>query len=191
MPVRPNRTRSSAEQRPPSLDALIGWLGNAVNLRWLKRQIRRPDRTREDVDDLIQEAILRVVRCCERGEARDPAGILVRTVTHLSIDDCRSRARRPYVSRSIEELEHALPLVDASPMPEELVAQEQSWALIAQTLATVEQRAREAFLLNRVHGMTYPQIAKQFRVSSRTIEEDVTWVMALLIDAAHRRRRRP
>jgi RNA polymerase sigma factor (sigma-70 family) len=173
-----------------SLDVLTRWLGNAVNLQWLKRQIRRRDRGPEDVDDLIQEAILRVTESCRRGEARDPASVLVRTVSRLSMNDCRDRARHPHVNESVDELEQFMPLIDATPMPEELIDAEQRWALIAETLETVSDRMRQAFLLSRVHELTYAQIAARLRVSERTIKEDITRVMAFLIDAAHRKQAR-
>src|SRR5678809_832573 len=93
-----------------ALDPLATWVTR--NLRWLKRQLRRRDRSEQDVDDLISEAILRVAESCERHEVRDTAGLLVRTVTRLSMNDCRDRARHPYEPESIETLEGVLPLID-------------------------------------------------------------------------------
>jgi RNA polymerase sigma-70 factor (ECF subfamily) len=190
MPRAPESAKALEEVRSSSFDALTRWLGNAVNLNWLKSQLRRRGRSPDDVDDLIQEAILRVTESCERGEARDPAAVLVRTVSRLSINDCRDRGRHPYVDTPIEELDSFLPLIDAAPMAEELIAAEQRWSIIAETLETVSPRMREAFLLSRLYEMTYSQIARRLKVSERTIKEDITKVMAVLIDAAHRKRAR-
>lgn len=156
------------------------------NVAWLRRQVRRSDRNEQDVDDLIQEAILRVAESCERHEVREPAGALVRTLTRLSINDCRDRARHPYLPETIETLETFLPFVDPAPTPDALLETEQSWALIAKVLDTLDGRVRTAFMLNRLHGMKYGDIARQLKVSVSTVEKDVALVMALLIEAAQR-----
>jgi RNA polymerase sigma factor (sigma-70 family) len=160
----------------------MGWLQG--NLRWLRPQLKRRDRSEQDVEDLIQEAILRVAESCERHEVRDPASLFVRTVSRLSINASRDRERHAHARESVEELEHVLPLIDASPSAEELIASEERWHLIAEVLEGVDERSRRAFLLNRIHGQTYEQIARQLGISSSTGEKDVTWVMALLYDAA-------
>lgn len=167
---------------PSPLEALGRWVRE--NLRWLKGQLRRRDRSEQDVDDLIQEAILRVAESCERYEVRDSASFLVRTVTRLSMNDCRDRQRHPYDPRPVEELDGITPLIDASPLPEEIANQQQQWKLIEEVLDTVDERTRKAFILNRIHGLKYAEVAQQLGVSASTVEKDITWVMALLIDAA-------
>lgn len=173
---------ATARGEPSPLEALGRWV--MENLRWLKGQLRRRDRSEQDVDDLIQEAILRVAQSCQRHEVRDSAGFLVRTVTRLSMNDCRDRERHPYDPRPVEELESITPLIDTSPPPEEVVSQQQQWNLIERVLDTVDERTRKAFILNRIHGLKYAEVAQQLGVSASTVEKDITWVMALLIDAA-------
>lgn len=170
---------------PTALESLAGWVSQ--NLRWLKKQLKRSDRSEQDVDDLIQEAILRVAESCERHEVRDSASVMVRAVTRLSINDCRDRRRHPYEPDTIEELDKVIQLVDPSPLPEDVVALEQAWDLVAGILETLDERTRRAFILNRVHGLKYHEVARQLGVSLSTVEKDITWVMALLVDAAQER----
>jgi RNA polymerase sigma-70 factor (ECF subfamily) len=183
----PPSTRSLAlpDGEPSSpLHALAGWV--ADNLQWLKGQLRRRDRSEQDVDDLIQEAILRVAQSCERHEVHDVAGMLVCTVTRLSMNECRDRARRPIEPESIEALDRVRPIIDASPSAEALIEAEENWALVKKVLDTVDERTRKAFLLNRLQGLKYRDIAQQLGISVSTVEKDITWVMGLLIDAAQR-----
>lgn len=171
----------------PPLQSLGVWLQK--NMRWLTAQLRSRDRSPEDIDDLISRAVLRVAESFDRGATRNPsavAAMLVRTVFRLASNDRRDRSRHPIDPNSIDEL----PLIDPALAPEELVDMQQSWELIESVLKTVEPRARESFLLSRVHGMSYPQIAQQLHVSVRTVEEDVTWVMRVMLDERHRRHRR-
>lgn len=166
----------------PTLESLASW--TARNVKWLRKQVQRRDRSEQDVDDLIQEAILKVAESCERHEVRDAAAVLVRTLTRLSINDCRDRARHPYVSEDIETLDGYAPLADPSPLPEDVIQTEQSWAVIARVIEPLDTRTRTAFMLNRIHGMKYRDIARQLQVSSSTVEKDIALVMALLIEAA-------
>jgi len=161
------------------------WVG--TNLRWLKGQMRRRGRTREEAEDLIQEAYLRVFEYCERGQVREPEKVLVRTVTHLLMNEDRDRQRHPHVDCALEELL----LVDSAPTPEEAVATGQRLKQVVRALGTIEARSREAFLLHRMDGLSYPQIAKQMGVSVSTIEKRIAWTMAVLLDAAGRERDRP
>jgi RNA polymerase sigma-70 factor (ECF subfamily) len=166
----------------PILESLAAW--SARNLKWLRRQVQRRDRNEQDVDDLIQEAILRVAESCERHEVHDPAGVLVRTLSRLSINDCRDRARHPRVAEDIEALDSFSPVVDPSPLPEDVIQAEQNWALIARVIEPLDARTRQVFMLNRIHGMKYRDIARQMKVSASTVEKDIALVMALLIEAA-------
>jgi RNA polymerase sigma-70 factor (ECF subfamily) len=181
-PLSPDIASSSGDS-PSALNALARWL--LRNVQWLKRQLRHRGRSEQEVEDLIGEAIVRVANHCAQHEVHDSAGMLVRTVTRLSINDRRDRARHPYEADSLEALDRVIPFVDRSPSAEDLVETEQNWALIARVLETVDERARESFLLNRVDGMKYREIAQLFGVSVSTVEKDVAWVMSLLIEAAN------
>jgi RNA polymerase sigma factor (sigma-70 family) len=162
------------------MDRLTTWM--ASNLRWLKGQLRRRGRTTEEAEDLIQEAWLRVFEYCERGQVREPERVLVRTVSNLMRNEDRHRRRHPYVGQAVEELS----LADAAPLPEEVLASRQRLTHVLNALATVDTRTREAFLLHRTDGLSYPQIAKQLGVSVSTVEKRIAWAMAVLLDATAR-----
>jgi RNA polymerase sigma-70 factor (ECF subfamily) len=63
----------------------------------------------------------------------------------------------------------------------ELEAQE-TLKLIYASLAKLPQNARQAFILNRAKGMTYPVIAKQMGVSVSSVEKYI------LVSLKHLRR---
>ena len=75
--------------------------------RKLQRILVRQGRTREDAEDLIQQAFLKLQEYCERGgNVRQPEGFLVRTVLRLAINARRDEHRNLYVDTQIEELTH-------------------------------------------------------------------------------------
>lgn len=163
------------------MDRLTTWMGE--NLRWLKGQLRRRGRTPEEAEDLIQEAWLRVFQYCERGQVREPEKVLVRAVANLAKNEDRARRRHPFVDEAVEELL----LADGAPPPDEALAAKQSLRQVLSALATVDARTREAFLLHRMDGLSYPQIARQLGVSVSTVEKRIAWAMAVLLDATARK----
>jgi RNA polymerase sigma factor (sigma-70 family) len=163
------------------MDRLTTWIGS--NVRWLKGQLRQRGRTREEAEDLIQEAWLRVFEYCERNPVHEPEKVLVRAVANLARNEDRDRRRHPFVEHTIEELT----LTDAAPPPDEALAANQRLKHVLQALTTLEAPTREAFLLHRMDGLSYPQIAKQLGVSVSTVEKRIAWAMAVLLDATARK----
>lgn len=160
------------------MDRLTAWLRD--NTRWLRAQLRRRGCTHEDAEDLIQQAYLRVFEYCQRGEVREPEKVLVRTVSNLTINASRDRSRHPRADDALEELL----LVDTAPLPDEALATRERLQQVVGTLQSVEARSREAFLLHRVDGLSYMQIARQMGVSVSTVEKRIARTMAALLTAA-------
>jgi RNA polymerase sigma factor (sigma-70 family) len=165
------------------MDRLTVWLTR--NARWLMTQLRRRGRTREEAEDLIQEAYLRVYEYCEKGKAREPERVLVRTVMRLSMNEWRDRRRHLYSKQSVEDLL----LVDPAPPPEDVLAVENYLRQIVSTLNNIEPRTREAFHLHRVEGLSYAQISRQMGISVSAVEKHIAWAMAVLLDQFDRQER--
>jgi RNA polymerase sigma-70 factor (ECF subfamily) len=51
---------------------------------------------------------------------------------------------------------------------------------LAALLDELPQRTREVFLLNRMEGLTYTQLAARFSVSVGTIEKQISYALAQL-----------
>ena len=167
------------------MQQLAIWL--VKNIGWLRSQLVRRGRTREEAEDLIQEAYLRVHEYCEHGgEAREPEKVLVRTVMRLSMNERRDSHRHLYVNRSPEQLSY----IDPTPPAEEVLVAQEALHRTMRILESLEPRSREALLLHRMDGLTYTQIAKQLGVSISAVEKHIAWAMAVLMDAAAQENRK-
>jgi RNA polymerase sigma factor (sigma-70 family) len=149
-------------------------------LRRLSSLLRRRGRSREEAEDLIQEAFLRMQAYCnDGGEVREPEAFLVRTVLRLSLNARRDAHRDLYAPQAVEEL----PIVDLSPAPDEVLAAEQCLEKMRAALDAVNRRTREVFFLHRLDGMSYAQIAQQMGISVSAIEKHIASAVAILTDA--------
>ena len=131
----------------------------------------------EDGADLVQDAFLRTI---ESGRARDigsPFSFLLRVARNGVIDRFRHRARwTKLVWDEAEGLGRPDPAPDAEKI---LVARDRLRRAIA-SIEAMPERRREVFLLHRIEGLTYLQIARQLGISPKTVEYHLAAAMAQL-----------
>ena|ERR1700686_1983875 len=150
--------------------------------RRLQKLLLRRGRTREEAEDLIQEAFLRMQEYCGKGgEVRKPEHFLVRTVLRLAINARRDAHRDLYVDQNVEELTF---LIDANPMPDEGLAADECLERMRGALDAVSQRTRDVFFMHRLDGLTYAQIARQMRLSISAIEKHMATALAALAEVS-------
>jgi RNA polymerase sigma-70 factor (ECF subfamily) len=149
--------------------------------RKLQTILIRRGRTREEAEDLIQQAFLKLQEYCERGgEVRQPQGFLIRTVLRLAINARRDEHRDLYVDTQVEELTH---LVDTHPTPDEVLAHDQCLQRMREALNGLSDRTRTIFLMHRSSEMSYPQIARCLGISVSAIEKHMASALAALAKA--------
>jgi RNA polymerase sigma factor (sigma-70 family) len=158
-----------------------------TRVRRLQGMLRRRGHAREDAEDLVQEAFLRLQIYCNAGnEVRSPEAFLARTALNLAVNARESDHRHLYVAEAVEDLQ----LVDLSPTPEEVLAAEQCLLRIQALLAGLSRRTRDVFFLHRLHALSYAQIADHFDISVSAIEKHIATAMATLGPYMHEEMRR-
>jgi len=140
----------------------------------------RRGRTREEAEDLIQEAFLKMQEYCERGgSVRQPEGFLVRTVLRLASNARRDEHRELYTDDDVEQLTL---VIDTHPMPEEDLAGQQCLEKMRITLDAVSRRTRDIFFMHRLDGLSYAQIAQRAGVSISAVEKHIASALVALTD---------
>ncbi|MDZ3995486.1 RNA polymerase sigma factor [Pseudomonas sp. Teo4] len=116
--------------------------------------------------DLVQELFLRFWRRPEvKVEALDT--YLLRCAGNLAIDHLRSEGSRERVA------EASLPLDEqtSAQAPEQALEVEHDLQRIEAALRALPERTRQIFLLNRIHGCKYGEIAKAMQLSQSAVEK--------------------
>lgn len=145
--------------------------------RRLEKLLRRRGRTHEEAEDLIQETFLRVKVYLDQGkEIREPEAFLVRTALNLSHDVRLHERKHLYARKSIEDLE----LLDLAPRPDEVFEADERLKELSAVLEGVSRKTREVFLMHRLYGMTYEQIAEHFDVTISAIEKHIARAWSVL-----------
>lgn len=147
----------------------------------LQKLMRRRGRSRDDAEDLIQEALLRLTEYCCTAQVHNEEAFLQRTVINLSIDRHRRDCRRPQASESVEEIAERLPLLDTYPGPDEVLAAQQRLDEVRKALDVVGVRTRDIYLAHRA-GYNYQELAAAFGVSTSTVEKAIARAVVALMD---------
>jgi len=128
--------------------------------------VRRRVGCRATASDLVQELFLRFWRRPEvKVEALDT--YLLRCAGNLAIDHLRSAGSRERLAEaSLQRGEAAL-----AQAPEQAVEVDHDLQRIEAALRALPERTRRIFLLNRVHGCKYGEIAKAMQLSQSSVEK--------------------
>jgi RNA polymerase sigma factor (sigma-70 family) len=118
------------------------------------------------IDDVIQEAFLRVLQARATGELHAPKAFLFATARNLAVDSLRRHA----VSRtdSLVEADLSNVLDDHDGIPESL-ARSQEVALLTEAVQSLPERCRQVMTLRLVYGLTQRVIGEKLGVSDRTV----------------------
>jgi RNA polymerase sigma factor (sigma-70 family) len=147
-------------------------------LRKMRSALYRRGSRREDIDDLTQDAFVRLLEYCRKGaEVREPEALLMTTVQRLAMNHARDRHADRYLESPIEHLM----LEDPAPSPEAVL--ESEWCLkdMKKTLDALGPRTYQVFLLQRLYGYSYEQISELLGIPLRTIERHVARAMTALL----------
>jgi RNA polymerase sigma-70 factor (ECF subfamily) len=147
-------------------------------LRRMRKILRRRGRTHAEAEDLIQDAFLKMQEYCESGrQVYHPERFLVRTVLRLAANARRDEHRELYC-----EVEDLTVIVDTTPTPDEVLAGDQCLERMRDALDTVSRRTREIFLMQRLDGLTYAEIAQRLGLSVSAVEKHMACALVALSD---------
>ena len=126
----------------------------------------------EDAKDVAQEAMVRLLRY--RGL---PAEQLRRLVYRIAANALLDRGRRAGTGAMPQPIslnaDHDW-LPSPEPSHEQRVDTQQQLVHVRRLILELPDRCREVYLLNRVEGMSYPQIAERFGISVKAVEKHVS-----------------
>lgn len=139
----------------------------------LKRQIFRRIGCAATAGDLVQEIFLRFWEKTTDLKG-DAAAYLTRSARNAAIDHRRAEARRKRVLCDILPEQLAAP--QATPL-DVVIGRDEIRALDA-IIADLPKQTRHIFLLNRIHGRSFAEIAGVFGISERAVAKHMARAIA-------------
>ncbi len=157
---------------------IVAWMLLHKNqLHYLMKLLRKRGALREDAEDLVQEAVLRLYVYTQSGEAvKNPEAFVRRVAFNLAVDGHRSAHLDRYVADPLETLD----LADLDPSPDEVLEAEQRLIHMGDTLDRAGRRTREVFFMHRLQGFNHAEIAAKLRISKSAVEKHIASAITIL-----------
>nr|WP_219735060.1 sigma-70 family RNA polymerase sigma factor [Pseudomonas chlororaphis] len=151
-------------------------------LRTLERMVNN----HSTAEDLLQETYLRVTRALSERAIEHLEPFVFQTARNLALDHLRARriqARTLLEDVPVDVVESvAAPLSSA----EDAAHAEQLLERLNMSLAQLSPRQQQIFILSRLHGHSYLEIAEKLEVSQSTVQKELKLIMAICIGVAER-----
>lgn len=127
-------------------------------------------------EDLVQDALLRVIRAAEYEVIEHPESYVFKVAANLLKDSRRHAVRHPTVTRAAQEEEGEGELEDRlidERSPERVLDGETSLAQVLQALGELNELTRNVFVLFRLEHMKQKDIAALYGIAQSTVEKHV------------------
>lgn len=141
---------------------------------WLCTRLRRQLGASTSVEDIAAETFTQLLESPGLTPIREPRALLTTIAQRLIYQLWR---RRDLEREHLEQLQHD----DAgqAQSPEALLQLTQALHRLDSTLDRLPGKVRATFLLSRIDGLTYPQIAAELGISQRSVSVYMTRSQAL------------
>jgi RNA polymerase sigma factor (sigma-70 family) len=168
----PDPTSPGVNQEQEALKALASQFG-PVLLHFFQRRVR----DRSEAEDLTQEVFIRLLRRGDIAALEDIRGYLFETASSVLTD--RARKRRSHHSDDHESFDPAVHGNEGFPSDHVLIGEE-TLTRATRALMELPERARTIFVLRRLEGLRYQDIAQRLGISLSLVEKQMARAVAYL-----------
>src|SRR5262249_37068902 len=134
----------------------------------------------DDVQDVAQESLARLLRYRDSEPPEAWTALLYR----IAINVARDRARRDRNAPRGEASEPEILSAEASPAQH--ASDQQGLARVRDAILGLPPRCRAVYLMHRVEGLSYPEIARRCGISTKAVEKQMSNALRALRDARER-----
>lgn len=145
----------------------------------LERQIARRVGCPSTARDLVHDLFLRLWERATDWRG-DPAAYLTRSARNTAIDHLRTEQRRARLLNGLLPEQYAT----ESPSAVAAYASRQHLSRIEAAIAALPETTQDIFLLNRLHGKSFSEIAQAMGMSRRTVATHVARALQACEDAS-------
>lgn len=153
-PLDPETSRWFAAELQPHTGMLRAWL-------------RSQFPAAQDADDIVQEAVVRVLGAHAAAPVRSPKAYLYVVARNLALMQVRRLAARG--TGSLEEIDAGRILDETVDIPE-AVARTQELELLSHAIQSLPARCRQVLTLRKIYGLSQQETAAELGIAEHTVE---------------------
>jgi RNA polymerase sigma factor (sigma-70 family) len=156
----PDGRREDPRQRAELVTRLFREHNEAL-VRFLALRLR----SQQEAKEVAQEAYVRLLKLDQPGAVGFLRAFLFKTAANLAVD----RIRHEQMARRIAQESKFLEELSVEPTPEQSATDAQELTLAERLLDELPPKCRRAFLLHKVYGLDFADIAKQMGLGERMV----------------------
>lgn len=157
--------KDTSDQGASKLSILEAYQSNLSGLkRFLSRMLSNP----HDVEDVVQETFIRAHLAERNSQIKQPKSYLFKIARNVALNQFRQDMRKP--TDFIEDYHPSSVSLHEGTLEDEVLAQEK-FEILCGAIATLPPQCRKVYLMRRVYGMSYKDIASALHLSVKTIEK--------------------
>jgi RNA polymerase sigma-70 factor (ECF subfamily) len=144
--------------------------------------LMRRGHSKEDAEDLIQQAYLRTLEYYRNGgEIKNEAAYVMQTAKHCRTDKYRHDQLVTFAGQDIGDLDKKQPIFDQAPGPDGILEAQQRLTRLADGLNALNRMTAGIFMAHRA-GYSYDEIAAYYGISNRAVETHMARATKWLMD---------
>jgi RNA polymerase sigma factor (sigma-70 family) len=144
-------------------------------LRFLRRRVGND----ADAEEIAQEACIRLLRYPDETDPQALKALLYRIAINLVGMRAReSRRRFGSAHVSLDELE----LASGEATQEQVLLDQERLRLLQAAINALPEKCRQVFILSRISGLSYPEIASRCGISVKMVEKHISKALAICRD---------
>jgi RNA polymerase sigma factor (sigma-70 family) len=172
--VRLDKGRVPAEDtRDGAFDALLDEFRPAL-IRFFSRRVH----AQHEIEDLVHDVLVRLVRNRGFADYEGARGYVFQTANSVLVDYIRRRSVRPSADESLDPDAHG----GEDFPPDRVLEGKQELARATAVLLELPERTRTVFVLRRIEGMRFNDIAERLGISVSAVEKHMQRAMARLVE---------
>jgi len=144
-------------------------------MRFASRYFRRP----QEIEDVVQEAFVKVIEAQHKRDIREPRAYLFKTTRNLALselDRCDNR-----LTDTIGELLPELELLQ-TPSMEQQFESRQRFDTFCRAVRRLPTQGQRVYILRRVYGFSLKETAEHLGIKVKTVEAHLTKALVRCAD---------
>ena len=128
----------------------------------------------KEIEDIVQETYVRVCQIEKKERITEPRSFLFRTARNLALDYAKQAETR--LTGGVDDLDSLVPGGGDGLADETLgaVTSSEEFALFCESVRALPVQCRRAFVLKKVYGYTQREIAREMKISEKTVEKHIS-----------------